>query len=83
MMVSGGLALLAAFCFIGRRTSGPNLLRAARVFIPVWAIASVINLTVGVVSAGYTIAQELPILVVVFGVPATAALLIIRFTAKE
>ena len=36
------------------------------------------NMTVGVVSAGYTVMQELPILVVIFGVPAAVAWLLGR-----
>jgi hypothetical protein len=33
--------------------------RAAKAFLPVWLVASAINLTIGVVSAGYTVLEEL------------------------
>ena len=79
MVLAGGFALLAIFCAIGRSRGGDaGLARTARAFVPVWLVASIVNLTVGVVSAGYTVMQELPILVVVFGVPAAAAWLLAR-----
>ena len=42
--------------------------------MPVWAGVALVNLWVGVTKAGYTLAQELPILAVVFAVPAVVAL---------
>jgi hypothetical protein len=39
-----------------------------------WLLISVINILVGVLSAGYPLGVELGIMVVVFGVPAAAAL---------
>ena len=79
MVTAGGFALLAIFCAIGwSRDREAGLARAARAFVPVWLVASVVNMTVGVVSAGYTVMQELPILVVIFGVPAAVAWLLSR-----
>ena len=47
-----------------------------------WFAASVYNLYVGVSTAGYTVAEETPILFVVFGVPAAVALFLWwRFSA--
>lgn len=83
MVVSAGLVTLAVFCVTGRLTGGnPGLRRAFRWFLPVWLVAALVNLTIGVVSAGYTVAQELPILLVTFGVPAVVGLLAIRLFAK-
>jgi hypothetical protein len=77
MIVGGGLVLLAIFCGIGRsRRGAPGMARAARLFLPVWLVASIVNLSVGVLSAGYSLAEELPILGLVFGVPAAVAALI-------
>jgi hypothetical protein len=77
MVITAGLALLAAFCLVGRARGGTSgLRRALAAFVPVWAVASVVNLTVGVVSAGYTVMQELPVLLPVFGVPAAVTMLI-------
>jgi hypothetical protein len=39
----------------------------------VWLAVAIANLWVGVTKAGYTVAQELPILAVVFLVPAAIA----------
>ena len=41
-------------------------------------ISSVTNMAVGVIKAGYTVAQELPILLVVFAAPAALAMVAIR-----
>ena len=46
---------------------------AARWFIPVWLIAAGINLWVGVAKAGYSVAEEAPIFLVVFAAPAAVA----------
>ncbi len=79
MVLTGGFALLAIFCAVGwSRGREAGLVRAARAFIPVWLVAAIVNMTVGVVSAGYTVMQELPILVVIFGVPALVAWLLAR-----
>lgn len=73
-VIAGGLVLLAIFVAAGRYLLGtPTPARPALWFIPVWLLISVVNLWIGVSSAGYTVMQELPILVVVFGVPAVAA----------
>ncbi len=48
---------------------------AVRLFLPLWLVASLVNMAVGINRAGYSAAQEAPILLVVFGVPALAALL--------
>lgn len=74
MIITGGLVLLAIFCGIGwMRGERSGLTTAVRVFIPIWLIATIINLSIGVLTAGYTVMQELPILVPVFGVPALVA----------
>jgi hypothetical protein len=49
---------------------------AAALFIVLWLLISAANMWVGVAKAGYTVAQELPILALIFGVPAAAALLV-------
>jgi len=83
MVIAGGFVLLALFCLVGRSRGGSaGMARAARLFLPTWLAASVINLTVGVVSAGYSVAVELPILLLVFGVPASAALLVVRWAGR-
>ena len=76
MIVVGGLVLLGAFLLVGYFAKGRELTaiaRAAKIFNPIWFVISLINMSVGVLSAGYTIVQELPFLLVVFGIPAAAA----------
>jgi len=46
------------------------------VFLPLWLMGAGINLYLGVKQAGYSVADELPIFLVVFAVPAVVALLV-------
>jgi hypothetical protein len=75
-IVLGGFALLG-LCLLSARWLGgagmPSLVTGARIFIPLWLILAGINMWVGVTRAGYTIAEELPIFLFIFGVPAAAA----------
>lgn len=57
-------------------TTWPAWLVGAKWFIPVWVGIALVNMWVGVTKAGYTVAQELPILGVVIAVPAVLALLL-------
>jgi hypothetical protein len=86
MVVGGGIVLLGLFLLAGRWLGGGDpaaLVLAAKVFLPVWLAASLVNLWVGVSHAGYTVAQELPILVPVFGIPAAIAGLLIWHLARS
>ena len=75
MVILGGLVLLGVFALLAPAI-GMSVGRAALWFIPVWLIGSAINMWIGVSRAGYTVAQEFPIFLVVFGVPALLAWLI-------
>ena len=79
-VIAGGLVLLGLFLLAGRLLGagapGAGMATAARWFIPVWLIGAAINLWVGVAKAGYSVAEEAPIFVVVFAVPAVLALLV-------
>lgn len=44
-------------------------------FVGLWLAATVFNLWVGVSHAGYSVREELPILLLLFGLPAIVALL--------
>jgi len=55
---------------------------AAKAFVPLWLVVSLVNLWVGVTKAGYTVAQELPILAVVFAVPTALAVVVAWQLAK-
>ena len=75
MVIVAGLLLLAVFALFGRLWGhdAASVALAARWFIPVWVGVALVNLWVGVTRAGYTLAQELPILLVVVAVPALVA----------
>lgn len=44
-------------------------------FVPVWLLAAGANMLIGIKSAGYSAAEELPVLLVVFVLPAAAAVI--------
>jgi hypothetical protein len=75
MVIMGGIISLGVFLLFGHLWGGtlPALATAAKAFILVWLAVSVTNLWVGVNKAGYTVAQELPILLIVFAIPALVA----------
>jgi len=75
MVTGAGFALLGLFLLLARFWSPDREILAvsAKAFIPVWLAISLINLWIGVSFAGYTILQELPILLITFGLPAAAA----------
>ena len=80
-VIAGGLALFAVCLLIGRWLGGPTpalgLARAARIFLPLWLVASGINMWIGVSKAGYSVAEEAPTFLVVFAVPAGLALFLL------
>lgn len=74
-VIFAGLLLMAVFGLFGRLWGHDQaaVALALRWFIPVWAAVALVNMWVGVTRAGYTLAQETPILLVVFAVPALIA----------
>jgi hypothetical protein len=72
MVVSAGLVLLVLFALIGKTTS-MGLAKAMLWFVAVWLICAAVNMGLGVMRAGYTVAQEFPIFLLVFATPAVAA----------
>ena len=74
-VIGTGLVLLAVFILVGRQLGGgsiPAAATAALWFLPFWAAAAALNLSIGV-RHGYTVTEELPIALIVFGVPAICA----------
>jgi hypothetical protein len=69
-----GFVLLAAFVLLGRTLGNGS--KAALYFLPVWLAAAAINLWLGVAKAGYSVRDEAPIFLLIFAVPAVAALLV-------
>jgi hypothetical protein len=74
-----GFLLLAACMLLGRLFSSnyPGATYAAiLIFIVLWLVISTANLWVGIAKAGYPLTEELPIFLLIFGVPTIAALLL-------
>ena len=78
-VIFGGLLLMAVFALFGRLwghdTAGIAI--GVKWFIPVWVVVALVNMWVGVTKAGYSVAQELPILALVIAVPSVLALLLV------
>lgn len=74
LIIVAGLVVLALAVFSAKMLSGTHAMAtAAKIFISVWLAVAIVNLWIGVSRVGYTVAEELPILLVVFGIPAAAA----------
>jgi hypothetical protein len=71
IVMAGGLALLAVCLLVGRTTGSVGT--ASLVFIPLWLIGAAINMWIGVNRAGYSYADEFPIFLLIFAVPAALA----------
>jgi hypothetical protein len=78
VIIVGGLVILGLFALAGWRLGGgaQSMVTAAKIFIPAWFVAALINLWIGVSRAGYSIAEELPIFFVIFIIPAAVAVFI-------
>jgi hypothetical protein len=76
MIILGGLSLLA-FCLVAGRyllgSSVATMIIAAKIFIPIWLAFAAYNMYVGVAHAGYSVAEETPILLVIFAIPTAVA----------
>jgi hypothetical protein len=77
-MVTGGLAALGIF-MLAAALLGRKAADGARIFILPWLAASIINMAIGVYWAGVSLSTEIPVLAVVFGVPAAAAWFLSRW----
>jgi len=75
-----GFALLAACLIVGRLVGGPNnsafLARSSLIFLALWFVCAGLNMWLGVVKAGYSVAEETPIFFVVFLIPAAVAVFV-------
>ena len=74
-----GFLLLAASMTLGRlfASNYPGApLAATTIFVTLWLGISGGNLWVGVAKAGYSLNEESPIFLLIFGVPAAAAIFI-------
>ena len=75
MVMGSGVLLLVVFVMFGSLwgASAAGMALAAKVFVPVWLVVTLVNMWVGVTHAGYSVREELPILLVLFLLPALVA----------
>lgn len=79
LFILSGFLLLAVSFIIAKLFSNyfPSVgTVATSVFLALWLALTGFNLWVGVVRAGYSVAEELPIMLFLYGVPAAAAILV-------
>jgi hypothetical protein len=79
LFLLAGLLLLAAFLLLGKLFSGTfaeTTRWATGIYIALWLLIAAGNMWAGVTKAGYSVAEELPILLLIFGVPAALAILL-------
>ena len=79
LFLASGLLLLASF-FILARLFSANYPAAAgwatAAFLVLWLAITAANMWVGVAKAGYSASEELPILLLLFGIPAAVAVVL-------
>jgi hypothetical protein len=74
-----GFLLMAGFLLLGKLFSGQfadSLRLATWAFVVVWLGVVGVNMWAGVAKAGYSVAEELPIFLLIFAVPAALAVLL-------
>ena len=76
LFLVAGVLLLGAALLLGKlfSTHYPGATFVATVaYIALWFIVAGVNMWVGVAKAGYSVSEELPVFLLIFGVPAAAA----------
>ena len=72
-----GFGLLGLCALAGYLLGGVSAIAtAALIFLPLWLVGAGINMYMGVEQAGYSVAEEVPMFLLVFAVPAVAALIV-------
>ena len=74
LVIFGGILLLVLCQLLARISGLVNQASAALLFIPLWLLLAASNMAAGVHHAGYTVAEEWPVFLLVFSVPALPAL---------
>ena len=75
IVVAGGFSLLLSCLLLGHAFGSgvAGAITGAKLFMPLWLIGAAVNMWLGVSHAGYSVAEELPIFLAIFGVPAAVA----------
>ena len=79
LAVSSGLVLLGVFLLVAHLVTAITLLAAIKVFIVIWLVVSLLNLWGGVSHGGYSLLEELPMLLLVFGIPVIFSLILLKW----
>ena len=78
IIILSGVAIWAISIALARRfgkAGGSAVADTTLAFVTFWLLATATNLWVGVAQAGYSLREELPIAVLIFGVPAAVAVI--------
>jgi hypothetical protein len=79
LFLVAGLLLLAAFLVLARLFAAnypAAMTWATAAYVVLWFVIAAFNMWVGVAKAGYSAAEELPILLLIFGLPAAVAVIL-------
>jgi hypothetical protein len=79
LFLLAGLLLLAASLLLGRLFSATYpgaTLAATAAYVALWFVIAGANMWIGVAKAGYSVTEELPIFLLIFGLPAAAAIVL-------
>jgi hypothetical protein len=78
-VIFGGTLLLGICLLLGRWIGSAAAVVVAttvKYFLVLWLVATLVNMSVGVNKAGYSIKNEAPVALLVFAVPAIVAIVI-------
>ncbi len=81
VILASGFFLLLIIVFVSRAMSDNNrgtMARAALLFLPLWLFAGSYTLWRGVSYAGYSVVEEAPLFLIIFGLPAALAIYLWR-----
>lgn len=79
LFLFAGFLLLAAFLVLAKlfAENYPDAFRVVTIlFVTLWLLITAANMWVGVVKVGYSVAEELPIFLMLFAVPALVAIVL-------
>ena len=79
LFLLSGFLFLAASLIVGKLLSShypAGTTAATVVFLALWLLVAAFNMWLGVARAGYSLAVELPIFALIFGLPAIVAVLV-------
>jgi hypothetical protein len=75
MVLAIGFVLFGCCAIAGRFVDGTaGIAASGLVFLPLWFIGAASNMYLGAKKAGYSVADEAPLFLLVFSIPAAAAL---------